>query len=176
MRAEWKRHLGSPFLRIYPGQLVKGEVVKVTPSFAYVHVGYKCEGEVRLDEVLLEDEEAPKKGLKAFFSVGDEIFSEVIKVSDDELVLSLQTLRRIAAWEKLLALERKDRPLRATVLHVHRGTLFLRCLFVLIARCVGCPLLSDSSSICGLAENSSTAVSECPTGLVISDRPLGRSA
>lgn len=121
MRAEWKRHLGFPFLRIYPGQLVKGEVVKVTPSFAYIHVGYKCEGEVRLEEVLLEDEEPPKKGLKAFFSVGDEIFSEVIKVSDDELILSLQTLRRIAAWEKLLALQRKDRALRATVLHVHRG-------------------------------------------------------
>ncbi|PHJ22680.1 30s ribosomal protein s1 [Cystoisospora suis] len=128
MRAEWKRHLGVPFLRIYPGQLVKGEVVKVTPSFAYIHVGYKCEGEVRLDEVLLEDEEPPKKGLKAFFSVGDEIFSEVIKVSDDELILSLQTLRRIAAWEKLLALQRKDRALRATVLHVHRGGLGVRVL------------------------------------------------
>ncbi|PFH34713.1 S1 RNA binding domain-containing protein [Besnoitia besnoiti] len=128
MRVEWRRHLGHPCLRVFPGQLVKGRIVKVTPSFAYVHVGYVCEGELRLDEVLLEDEEAPKKGLKAFFSVGDEVFCEVVKVSHGELILSLQTLRRIAAWEQLLALQREDRPLKATVLHAHRGGLVVRVL------------------------------------------------
>ncbi|KYK68878.1 S1 RNA binding domain-containing protein [Toxoplasma gondii TgCatPRC2] len=128
MRAEWKRRLGYPFLKLYPGQLVKGKVVKVTPSFAYVHVGYVCEGELRLDEVLLEEEEPPKNGLKAFFSVGDDVFCEVIKVGDSELVLSLQTLRRIAAWEQLLALQREDRALKATVLHAHKGGLVVRVL------------------------------------------------
>ncbi|CBZ51609.1 putative 30S ribosomal protein S1 [Neospora caninum Liverpool] len=128
MQAEWKRRLGYPSLKVYPGQLVKGKVVKVTPSFAYIHVGYVCEGELRLDEVLLEEEEAPKNGLKAFFSVGDEVFCEVIKVGDAELILSLQTLRRIAAWEQLLALQREDQPLTATVLHAHKGGVVVRVL------------------------------------------------
>jgi small subunit ribosomal protein S1 len=80
-----------------PGQIVKGNILHVTDDELIVNVGYKSDGVVSKDDILLEDE----KPLTEVFHEGDEIEVEVRKVNDGEgnVILSQKNIVRKQAWK-----------------------------------------------------------------------------
>lgn len=80
-----------------PGQIVKGKILHVTDDELIVNVGYKSDGVVSKDDILLEDE----KPLTEVFHEGDEIEVEVRKVNDGEgnVILSQKNIVRKQAWK-----------------------------------------------------------------------------
>lgn len=79
------------------GDVVSGKVIKVEDKVAYVNVGYKVDGIVPISELSsLHIENAAD-----IVTVGDDLELKVIKLSDEEIVLSKRAVQAEKAWEDL---------------------------------------------------------------------------
>lgn len=80
-----------------PGQIVKGKILHVSDDELIVNVGYKSDGVVAKDDIMLEEE----KPLTEVFQEGDDIEVEVRKVNDGDgnVVLSQKNIVRNQAWK-----------------------------------------------------------------------------
>lgn len=79
------------------GDIVSGKVTKVEDKSAYVNVGYKVDGIIPISELSsLHIEKASE-----VVSEGDELELKVIKVNDEEIILSKRAVQAQKAWEDL---------------------------------------------------------------------------
>jgi small subunit ribosomal protein S1 len=82
------------------GQIVKGTILSVSDDELIVNVGYKSDGIVTSDEVILEDDQS---SLNEAFKEGDEIEVEVLKVNDGEgnVLLSQKNIVKHRIWKEI---------------------------------------------------------------------------
>ncbi len=79
------------------GEVVSGVITKVEDKVAFANVGYKVDAIIPISELSsLHIEKATE-----VVSVGDEIQLKVIKIKDDEIVLSKRAIQAEKAWEDL---------------------------------------------------------------------------
>ncbi|HEU5139840.1 MAG TPA: 30S ribosomal protein S1, partial [Bacillales bacterium] len=79
------------------GEIVKGTVTKIEEKHALVDVGFKVDGIVPISELSSLHIEKVSDAL----SEGDELDLKVIRVSEDELVLSKKAVQADKAWDDL---------------------------------------------------------------------------
>lgn len=85
--------------RIFPGMLVRGQVLRVSRQSAIVDIGVGMDAWLLAKDVLLPLEPQGRGGLRQLLKEGDTIYSVVAVASPKELRLTLLPLRQLAAWE-----------------------------------------------------------------------------
>ncbi|MDU4670765.1 MAG: bifunctional 4-hydroxy-3-methylbut-2-enyl diphosphate reductase/30S ribosomal protein S1 [Finegoldia magna] len=107
--------------KIYPKEIVKGEVIYVTDDEVMVNIGYKADGIIKLDELSTEEGKLPKD----LYKQGDEIEVYVIKLDDGDgnVVLSTKRVEGIKNWKNLVSSFDNDSTVEAKVTQVVKGGL-----------------------------------------------------
>lgn len=95
--------LNNALQNIRPDSLVKGKVVKITPDFVTIDVGYKSLGNVPYVEFLDPEGNFPYK-------VDDEIeiYLENLENQEGQVVLSREKAKRLRVWDEIKDLYEKD--------------------------------------------------------------------
>jgi small subunit ribosomal protein S1 len=86
-------------ISLRPGQIVKGTVLRVSEDELIVNVGYKSDGIVPGDEIILQDDQPVTEA----FHEGDEIEVEVLKVNDGDgnVLLSQKNIVKHQIWKEI---------------------------------------------------------------------------
>jgi small subunit ribosomal protein S1 len=100
------------------GEIIKGRVIKVTPSDVVVDIGYKSEGLLPVSEVTGYDGEVRVKR-------GDEIevFIDRLEDSSGYVALSREKAARMRVWDVIEAAYKADEPISGRVLDRVKGGL-----------------------------------------------------
>ena len=100
------------------GDIVRGRVLKVTPSEVVVDIGYKSEGLLPVSEVTTYGGEVKVK-------VGDEIdvFIERLEDASGYVVLSREKAERMLVWDRIEAAYKADLPITGRVVDRVKGGL-----------------------------------------------------
>lgn len=101
------------------GDIVKGKVTKVEEKVAFVDVGFKTDGILPISELSSLHVERASDVL----SVGDELELKVIKVKEDEIVLSRQQVIAEKVWKELKEKFANHEVIEAVVADVVKGGL-----------------------------------------------------
>lgn len=101
------------------GDVVTGTVTKVEDKIAFVNVGFKVDGIVPISEISSLHIEKANEVL----SVGDELELKVLKVEDEELVLSKKAVLAEESWVDLEAKLENEEVIEAVVAEVVKGGL-----------------------------------------------------
>ncbi len=101
------------------GDVVSGKVTKIEDKQAFVDVGFKVDGIIPISELSSLHVEK----VSDFLNIGDELDLKVIKVEDDELVLSKRAVQSQKAWEELQAKFAANETFEAQVADVVKGGL-----------------------------------------------------
>lgn len=101
------------------GEVVTGKVTKVEEKQAFVDVGFKVDGIVPISELSSLHVEKVSDVL----AVGDEIEMQVIKLDDDELILSKRAAEADKAWATLEEAFESGEVIEAEVAEVVKGGL-----------------------------------------------------
>ncbi len=101
------------------GEIVTGKVTKVEDKQAYVDVGFKVDGIVPISELSSLHVEKVSDVL----NIDDTLELKVLKVTDDELVLSKRAVQAERAWEKLQKAFETGEVIEAEVAEVVKGGL-----------------------------------------------------
>lgn len=109
----------SDFKELTEGETVTGKVVKVDEKQVLVDIGYKVDGIVPISELSsLHVEQASD-----VVSEGEELTLKILKLEDEEIVLSKKAIDADQAWEDLEAKFEADTTFDATVKEVVKGGL-----------------------------------------------------
>src|SRR6266850_171964 len=100
------------------GDIVRGKVLKITPSEAVIDIGYKSEGLLPISEVTDHRGELKVKP-------GDEIdvFVERLEDSSGYVALSREKAERMLVWDKIEAAYKGDEPISGRVIDRVKGGL-----------------------------------------------------
>jgi small subunit ribosomal protein S1 len=100
------------------GEIIKGRVIKVTPSDVVVDIGYKSEGLLPVEEVTGFDGQVKVKR-------GDEIevFIERLEDSSGYVALSREKAARMRVWDVIEAAYKADEPISGRVVDRVKGGL-----------------------------------------------------
>src|SRR5689334_19839531 len=100
------------------GEIIKGRVVKITPSDVVVDIGYKSEGLLPVEEVTGYNGQINLKR-------GDEIevFIERLEDSSGYVALSREKAARMRVWDVIEAAFKADEPISGRVLDRVKGGL-----------------------------------------------------
>jgi small subunit ribosomal protein S1 len=101
------------------GDVVTGKVTKVEEKQALVDVGFKVEGIVPISELSSLHVEKVSDVL----SVDDELEMKILKLEDDELILSKRAVQAEKAWEQLRKQQESGEIIKAEVAEVVKGGL-----------------------------------------------------
>ncbi|WP_078596937.1 30S ribosomal protein S1 [Evansella clarkii] len=101
------------------GEIVTGTVTKVEEKQAYVNVGYKMDGIIPISELSSLHVEKVSDVLNE----GDEVELQVIKLTDEELVLSKRAVAAEKAWDDLSEKHENSETFEAEVADVVKGGL-----------------------------------------------------
>jgi small subunit ribosomal protein S1 len=101
------------------GEIVTGTVTKVEEKQAYVNVGYKMDGIIPISELSSLHVEKVSDVLDE----GDEVELQVIKLTDEELVLSKRAVAAEKAWDDLSEKHENSETFEAEVADVVKGGL-----------------------------------------------------
>lgn len=101
------------------GEIVTGTITKVEDKVAYVSVGYKVDGMIPISELSSLHIEKASEAV----SVGEELQLKVIKVTDEEIVLSKRAVQEVKAWEDLQKRYENGEVFEAEVADVVKGGL-----------------------------------------------------
>ncbi|WP_424923027.1 30S ribosomal protein S1 [Aureibacillus halotolerans] len=101
------------------GDIVKGKVTKIEDKQVLVDVGYKVDGIVPIKSLSSLHIESPADVVED----GQELELKVIKVDDDELILSKQAVDEAKAWEDLEKKAENGETFEAEVKEVVKGGL-----------------------------------------------------
>ncbi|QOY35869.1 30S ribosomal protein S1 [Anaerobacillus isosaccharinicus] len=101
------------------GEVVTGTITKVEDKVAFVSVGYKVDGMIPISELSSLHIEKANEAV----SVGEELQLKVIKVTDEEIVLSKRAVQEVKAWEDLQQRFEKGEVFEAQVADVVKGGL-----------------------------------------------------
>jgi small subunit ribosomal protein S1 len=117
---------GDNFIKLYEeslrsiqeGEVLKGEIVQIDKEFVLVDIGYKSEGQIRLNEFI-----DPAGNLTA--KVGDKIEVLLERREDDEGVirLSKEKAAKIKVWDKIKAIYENNRTIKGRITSRVKGGL-----------------------------------------------------
>ncbi len=117
---------GSSFMELYEeslrsiqeGEVVKGEIVQIDKEYVLVDIGYKSEGQIRIEEFIDANGNTTAK-------VGDQV--EVLlerKENDDGLIiLSKEKAAKIKIWDEIKKVYEEDRTIRGKIISRVKGGL-----------------------------------------------------
>ncbi|HHV72724.1 MAG TPA: bifunctional 4-hydroxy-3-methylbut-2-enyl diphosphate reductase/30S ribosomal protein S1 [Clostridia bacterium] len=105
------------FKNLHSGQIVKGEIVKITSNEVLVDVGYKCDGIIPINEIKNPEE----------LKEGDEIDVYIVKMEDREgnLILSKKRADYFNYWAKAEEAYKKGEYVTAKVTEQVKGGLIV---------------------------------------------------
>ena len=103
---------------IQEGEVIKGEIVQVDKEYVLVDIGYKSEGQIRLQEFI-----DPEGNLTA--KVGDKIEVLLERREDDEgtIRLSKEKAAKIKVWDEIKEIYEKNGTIKGTIVSRVKGGL-----------------------------------------------------
>ena len=103
---------------IQEGEVLQGEIVQIDKEFVLVDIGYKSEGQIRIDEFL-----DPKGNLTA--KVGDKVEVLLERREDDEGVirLSKEKATKIKVWDEIKKIYENDGTIKGKIISRVKGGL-----------------------------------------------------
>lgn len=120
-KEEFMEHVEESMNKVYPKEIVKGNVIYVTDDEVMVNIGYKSDGIIKRDELTSDETKSPRD----LFKEGDEIDVYIIKLDDGEgnVVLSTRRVEAQKAWKKLVEAYENNETVMAKVLKEVKGGL-----------------------------------------------------
>lgn len=103
---------------IHEGKVIKGEIVQVDKEFVLVDIGYKSEGQIRIDEfVNLEGQLTAK--------VGDKVDVLLVRKEDRDgrIILSKEKAARVKIWDKVEEAYKNHDTVRGKIISQVKGGL-----------------------------------------------------
>lgn len=127
-QAELMEQIEDSMVKIYPRDIVKGEVIAVKDDEVYVDIHYRSDGIIKNDEMTDEECENPKNA----FHEGEEIDVYVIKLDDGEgnVVLSTRRVEGLKHWNKLVEEFEAGNTVEGYVSGSNRGGLVVKAMGV----------------------------------------------
>ena len=127
-QAELMEQIEDSMVKIYPRDIVKGEVIAVKEDEVYVDIHYRSDGIVKSEE--MTDEE--RANTKEAFHEGEEIDVYIIKLDDGEGNVSLSTRRveGLKHWNRLVEEFEAGNTVEAYVSGSNRGGLVVKAMGV----------------------------------------------
>lgn len=117
---------GSSFMELYEeslrsiqeGEVVQGEIVQIDKEYVLVDIGYKSEGQIRIEEFI-----DPEGNITA--KVGDKVEVLLEKKETDEglIILSKEKAAKIKIWDEIKKVYEQDRPIRGKIISRVKGGL-----------------------------------------------------
>lgn len=116
---EFMQQVEGSITRIYPKDIVKGEIIYVTNDEVIVNINYRADGIVKLDELSTDPTAKPKD----LYKEGQEIEVYVIKLDDGEgnVVLSTRRVEGLKNWQKLVEKEKNGETVELTITKEVKG-------------------------------------------------------
>lgn len=110
---EFMEQIEDSMTKIYPKEIVKGEVIYVTDDEVVVNINYKSDGIVSLNELSNEEGAKPKD----LFEEGQEIDVYVVKLDDGDgnVVLSTRRVEGLKNWEGVVETFEKEEPITVSI-------------------------------------------------------------
>lgn len=127
-KEDFMEKVEDSMVKIYPRDIVKGDILKVKDDEVYVDIHYQADGIIKLDEMTKEEAENPKE----HFHEGEEIDVYVIKLDDGEgnVALSTRRVEGLKNWQKLVEKYENDETVDALVVGSNRGGLVVKVMGV----------------------------------------------
>ena len=96
---DFEQALDESLVTLNTRDVVKGKVVRITPTEVFVDLGYKADGVIPVGELTTKTIDSPEEVVK----VGDEVEVFVVRVNDGEgtVTLSMKKLEAIKGWSKI---------------------------------------------------------------------------
>lgn len=118
---EFMEQIEDSMTKIYPKEIVKGEVIYVTDDEVVVNINYKSDGIVSLNELTNEEGVKPRD----LFEEGQEIDVYVIKLDDGEgnVVLSTRRVEGLKNWNGIVESFENEEPIVVNVTKEVKGGL-----------------------------------------------------
>lgn len=93
-KEDFSKAIAESFNVLQEGEIVKGQVIKITPEYVIVDVGYKSEGQIPISEFMNEQGELTVK-------VGDktDVFLERWEDEEGTVILSKEKANQARVWE-----------------------------------------------------------------------------
>ncbi|MBE3101133.1 MAG: 30S ribosomal protein S1, partial [Firmicutes bacterium] len=107
-----------------PGQIVKGTILRVDINELIVNVGYKSDGIVPNDEIILDSDQK----LHDVFKEGDEIEVEVLMINDGDgnVLLSQKTIAKKLIWKEIEEIFKNQTEVAGIGMEIVKGGLIAR--------------------------------------------------
>lgn len=120
-KEDFMEQIEDSMVKIYPKDIVKGQIMSVKDDEVYVDIRYRSDGIIKKDEMSEEEAANPHEA----FHVGDEIDVYVIKLDDGEgnVVLSTRRVEGLKNWQKLVDLYENKETVQAKVTGDNSGGL-----------------------------------------------------
>jgi small subunit ribosomal protein S1 len=108
----------SSLVNIQEGEVIHGKIIQITDDFVMVDIGYKSEGQIRIDE--FRDEDGTIQA-----AVGDEVDALLEYREDDDgaIVLSKDKALKIKIWDDISAIYNNDGIIEGMVVSKVKGGL-----------------------------------------------------
>jgi len=106
------------FKEIAEGQILRGTVIEITPDHVTVDVGYKCEGQIPMEEFL-------KRNRKLDVKVGDRV-DVLLEKKDREgglLILSKEKADKVTIWKDISRSSREGEVIEGEIISKVKGGL-----------------------------------------------------
>ncbi|MEJ2023667.1 MAG: 30S ribosomal protein S1 [Deltaproteobacteria bacterium] len=117
---------GGSFMELYEeslrsiqeGEVVKGEIVQVDKEYVLVDIGYKSEGQIRIEEFIdAKGDITAKAGDKV------EVLLERKETDDGLIILSKEKAAKIKIWDEIKKVYEEDRTIRGKIVSRVKGGL-----------------------------------------------------
>lgn len=107
-----------------PGQIVKGTILRIDINELIVNVGYKSDGIVPNDEIILDSDQK----LHDVFKEGDEIEVEVLMINDGDgnVLLSQKTIAKKLIWKEIEEIFKNQTEVAGIGMEIVKGGLIAR--------------------------------------------------
>ncbi len=111
--------LESTLKPLNTGDIVKGTVIKITPTEVYVNLDTKADGIIPADQVTIK----PNADISEILKVGQEVEAFVVRVNDVEgyVTLSMRKLESMAAQKEVVEAFESGTPVTGVVTEVVKG-------------------------------------------------------
>lgn len=108
----------SSMVNIVEGEVIHGKIIQITDDYVMVDIGYKSEGQIRLDE--FKDENGTVQA-----AVGDEVDALLEYREDDDgaIILSKDKALKIKIWDDISLIYNEDGVIEGTVVSKVKGGL-----------------------------------------------------
>lgn len=121
LNSEQKSELSSLYEgtleRFKPGNIIKGEVIKVSPDGVLVDIDYKSDGLIPLYEFSEHELKKLAPGSEI------EIIIDELENNDGAVMLSYEKAKAAKAWDAIMKLHEENKPVEGVVLHKVKGGL-----------------------------------------------------